>query len=209
MPAFSPDEMTNGIGLHLGIREPAVTSTGIKFDNINKTDPVIKLEKRLSREQRLFSRKPAAQTHGVERRCRNIEKQKLKIQRLYQKISNIRDNYIDRTIAEIVKTKPSYIAIPDIDISLLMKKRYIAKYLAGQKLRRFREGPASKCHETGIQLRIAEKDFRSASICSSYGLLNKGASISSDTFRCSCGYTEDRSLNASYNLRDMVIYTTG
>ena len=66
-----------------------------------------------------------------------------------------------------------------------------------------------KLSRIGIQLRIAEKSFRSASICSSCGLLNKGASLSSDTFRCSCGYTEDRSLNASYNLRDMVIYTTG
>ena len=158
---------------------------------------------------RRFSRKLENEKQGGQTQGRNIEKQKLKLQRLYWKISNIRDNYIDQTIAEIVKTKPSFIAISDINVSWLMKNHYVAKYLLGQKLRRFRERLTSKCHETGIQLRIAEKSFRSASICSSCGLLNKGASISSDIFRCSCGYTEDRSLNASYNLRDMVIYTTG
>lgn len=48
-PTIAPAEMTDGIGLHLGIREPALTSTGIRFDNINKTDAVRKLEKRLRR----------------------------------------------------------------------------------------------------------------------------------------------------------------
>lgn len=179
------------------------------YSNINKTDAVRKLEKRLRREHRRFSRKPENEKQGGQTQGRNIEKQKLKLQRLYWKISNIRDNYIDRTIAEIVKTKPSFIAISDINVSRLMKNKYAAKYLLGQKLRRFRERLTSKCHETGIQLRVAERSFRSAGICSSCGLQNKGASKSSDTFRCSCGYTEDRSLNASCNLRDMVIYTTG
>ena len=205
----APAEMTDGIGLHLGIRELALTSTGVSYENINKTEAVKKLEKKLRREHRRFSRKLENEKRGGATQGRNIEKQKLKLQRIYRRISNIRDNYIDQTIAQIVKTKPSFIAISDINVTLLMKNKYVAKYLAGQKLRRFRERLTSKCHELGIELRIAEKSFRSASICSSCGKLNKNASISSDKFKCSCGYCEDRSLNASYNLRDMLIYSIG
>ena len=84
-PTIAPAEMTDGIGLHLSIRELALTSTGIRFDNINKTDAVRKLEKRLRREHRLFSRKLENEKQGGQTQGRNIEKQKLKLQRLYWK----------------------------------------------------------------------------------------------------------------------------
>ena len=205
----APAEMTDGIGLHLGIRELALTSTGVSYENINKTETVRKLEKKLRREHRRFSRMLENEKRGGATQGKNIEKQKLKLQRIYHKISNIRDNHIDQTIAQIMKTKPSFIAISDINVTLLMKNKYVGKYLEGQKLRRFRERLTSKCHELEIELRIAEKSIRSASICSSCGKLSKNASISSDKFKCSCGYCEDRSLNASYNLRDMLIYSIG
>lgn len=104
-------DMTDGIGLHPGIRELALTSTGVSYENINKTEAVRKLEKRLCREHRRFSRKLENEKHGGATLGRNIEKQKLKLQRIYRKISNIRDNYIDQTIAEIVKAKPSLISL--------------------------------------------------------------------------------------------------
>ncbi|WP_221364104.1 transposase, partial [Clostridium perfringens] len=46
-----------GLGIDLGIKEFVVCSDGIKFKNINKTDTIKKIEKKLKREQRKLSRK--------------------------------------------------------------------------------------------------------------------------------------------------------
>ena len=84
------------------------------------------MEKQLRREQRRLSRKYENLKKG-ESTQKNIQKQKLKVQRLYHKIDSIRTDYINKTIAEIVKTKPSYIAIEDLNVSGMMKNRHLSK----------------------------------------------------------------------------------
>ncbi|WP_341484551.1 transposase, partial [Clostridium perfringens] len=44
----------------------------------------------------------------------NIQKQVVKIQRLYQRLANIRTDYINKTVFSIIKQKPSYITIEDL-----------------------------------------------------------------------------------------------
>lgn len=51
--AYIPEH--DGIGIDLGLRTFAVCSYHVQFDNINKTQPVIKLEKNLKRQQRKLS----------------------------------------------------------------------------------------------------------------------------------------------------------
>ena len=96
----------DGIGIDLGLKDFAVISNGKTYKNINKSARVGKLEKRLRREQRCLSRRYENLKKG-ESTQKNIQKQKLKVQRLYHKIDNIRTDYINKTVAEIVKTKPS------------------------------------------------------------------------------------------------------
>ncbi|MDU1811384.1 MAG: transposase, partial [Clostridium perfringens] len=50
----------------------------------------------------------------------NIQKQVVKIQRLYQRLANIRTDYINKTVFSIIKQKPSYITIEDLAVSNLM-----------------------------------------------------------------------------------------
>ena len=69
---------------------------------------------------------------------KNIQKQKLKIQKLHQRIDNIRTDYINKIIAEIVKTKPSYITIEDLNVSGMMKNRHLSKAVASQKFYEFK-----------------------------------------------------------------------
>ena len=85
-----------------------------------------RFEKQLRREQRHFSCKYENLKKG-ESTQKNIQKQKRKVQRLYHKIDSIRTDYINKTIAEIVKTKPSYIAIEDLNVSGMMKNRHLSK----------------------------------------------------------------------------------
>lgn len=100
------DNSNEGVGIDLGLKDLAIVSNGKTYKNINKSVRVRKLEKRLRREQRCLSRRYENLKKG-ESTQKNIQKQKLKVQRLYHKIDNIRTDYINKTVAEIVKTKPS------------------------------------------------------------------------------------------------------
>lgn len=53
-------------------------------------------------------------------------------------MEQIRTNYINTVIAEIVKTKPSYIVMEDLNVKGMMKNRHLSKAVAAQKFYEFR-----------------------------------------------------------------------
>ena len=126
------DNSNEGVGIDLGLKDLAIVSNGKTYKNINKSVRVRKLEKRLRREQRCLSRRYENLKKGGSTQ-KNIQNQKLKVQRLHHKIDNIRTDCINKTIAEIVKTKPSYITIEDLNVSGMMKNRHLSKAVASQK----------------------------------------------------------------------------
>ena len=100
-----------GIGIDLGLKDFAIVSNGKTYRNINKSARIRKLEKQLRRAQRCLSRKYEEFKKGESTQRANIQKQRLKVQKLHQRLDNIRTDYVNKVIAETVKTKPSYIAI--------------------------------------------------------------------------------------------------
>ena len=68
----------------------------------------------------------------------NIEKQIVKIERLYQTLTNIRIDYENKTISEIVKREPSFIVLEDLNVRGMMKNRHLSKAIAAQRLSHFR-----------------------------------------------------------------------
>lgn len=195
----------DGIGIDLGLKDFAIVSNGKIYKNINKSTRIKKLEKRLRREQRCLSRKYENLKKG-ESTQKNIQKQKLKVQILHHKIDNIRTDYINKAIAEIVKAKPSYITIEDLNVSGMMKNRHLAKAVASQKFYEFRTKIKAKCSENGIELRVVDRWFPSSKICHRCGAIKKDLKLSDRIYRCDCGYVEDRDLNAALNLRDALTY---
>ena len=143
---------SEGIGIDLGLKDFAIVSNGKTYKNINKSAKLRKLEKKLIREQRSLSRKYENLKKGESTQKRNIQKQRLKIQKLHHRIDNIRTDYINKIIAEIVKTKPSYITIEDLNVSGMMKKRHLSKAVASQKFYEFKTKLQAKCKENGIEL---------------------------------------------------------
>ena len=194
-----------GIGIDLGLKELAIVSNGKTYKNINKSAGLKKLEKQLRREQRCLSRKYENLKKG-ESTQKNIQKQKLKVQKLHHRIDNIRTDYINKTIAEIVKTKPSYITIEDLNVSGMMKNRHLSKAVASQKFYEFRTKLKAKCDENGIELRIVGRFYPSSKMCHCCGKIKKDLKLSDRIYRCDCGYVEDRDFNASLNLRDAETY---
>ena len=195
-----------GIGIDLGLKDFAVVSNGTSYKNINKSAKVKRLEKQLIREQRSLSRKYENVKKGGPTQRSNIQKQRLKVQKLYHRIDNIRTDYINKTIAEIVKTKPSYITIEDLNVSGMMKNKHLSKAVASQKFYEFRTKLQAKCNENGIELRVVDRWFPSSKTCHCCGAIKKDLKLSDRTFTCDCGYIEDRDFNAALNLRDATTY---
>lgn len=200
------NDSNEGIGIDLGLKDFAIVSNGKTYKNINKLARLKKLEKQLVREQRSLSRKYKNLKKGESAQKANIQKQRLKVQKLYHGIDNIRTDYINKTIAEIVKTKPSYITIEDLNVSGMMKNRHLSKAVASQKFYEFRIKLQTKCVENGIELRIVDRWFPSSKTCHCCGTIKKDLKLSDRIFKCTCGYIEDRDFNAALNLRDAMIY---
>lgn len=199
-----------GLGIDLGVKDFAVTSNGIIKCNINKTQQIKKPEKKLKREQRRLSRK----YEGLKKRSKkkgeatgqNIQKQQLVVQKLHQRIENIRTDYINKCVNEIVKTKPSYITMEDLNVSGMMRNKHLSKAVASQKFYEFRTKLESKCKELGIELRIVDRWYPSSKLCHECGCIKSDLKLSDREYICGCGYRADRDFNASLNLRDAKTY---
>ena len=196
-----------GIGIDLGLKDFAIVSNGRTYQNINKSAKLKKLERQLIREQRCLSRKYENLKKGDATQRANIQKQKLKVQKLHQRIDNIRTDYINKTIAEMVKIKPSYITIEDLNVKGMMKNRHLSKAVASQKFYEFRAKLLTKCNKSGIELRVVDRWYPSSKICHCCGSIKKDLKLSDRIFKCRCGYIEDRDFNAALNLRDAETYS--
>ena len=207
IPDVNIDNSSNeGIGIDLGLKDFAIISNGKTYRNINKSAGLKKLEKQLIREQRSLSRKYESLKKGESTQRANIQKQKFKVQKLHHKMDNIRTDYINKTIAEIVKTKPSYITIEDLNVKGMMKNRCLSKAVASQKFYEFRTRLKAKCDENGIELRVADRFYPSSKTCHHCGSVRKNLKLSDRIYRCECGYVADRDFNAALNLKDAKTY---
>lgn len=211
----SNDICAEGIGIDLGIKEFAVLSNGVVCKNINKTARIRKLEKQLKRQQRKLSRKYESEKKLLESKNikkgkatrKNIKKQVLKVQRLHKRLADIRGNRQDQIVAELVKTKPAYITIEDLNVKGMMKNRHLSKAVKDQSFYHFRTKLEWKCKEKGIELRLADRFYPSSKRCHKCGHKNMELRLSDRIFHCKeCGYTADRDFNASLNLRDAKEY---
>lgn len=201
-----------GIGIDLGIKDFAICSNGSKFKNINKTSTVKKVEKKLKRKQRKLSRKYESLKvrnknikEGVATR-QNIQKQIVKVQKIHQRLANIRTDYINKTVSQVIEQKPSYITIEDLNVSGMMKNKHLSKAISSQKFFEFRTKLTAKCKQNNIELRVVDRCYPSSKTCSQCGEVNKGLKLKDRVYKCECGLSLDRDLNASINLKNAKKY---
>lgn len=202
---------SEGIGIDLGLKDFAILSNNNVYKNINKSAKIRKIEKQLKREQRSLSRKYESfkkqknKKEGETTR-QNIQKQVLKVQKLHRRLYNIRTDYINKIVAEIVKTKPKYVTIEDLNVSGMMKNKHLSKAISSQKFSEFKAKLISKCKNNDIEVRLVDRFYPSSKLCNKCGKIKKDLKLSDRIYKCECGYKEDRDLNASFNLRDAKTY---
>ena len=175
---------------------------GLKYKNINKSQKVKKLEKQKRRLQRSISRSYEKNKKG-ESYCKTnnvIKKEKLLLKRNHR-LTNIRKNYLNQTISEIVNRKPRFICIEDLNVSGMMKNRHLSKAVQAQGFFWFRKQLEYRCSDKGIQLIVADRFYPSSKLCSCCGNIKKDLKLSDRVYRCACGNMIDRDFQASINLK--------
>ena len=191
-----------GIGIDLGIKDLAVCSDKNTYKNINKTQRVKKLEKRKRRLQRCISRRYEKNKKGVSYcKTSNIIKREKELLKVAKRLTNIRQNHIHQTTSEIVKRKPSFICMEDLNVSGMMKNKYLSKAVWQQGLYEFRRQLKYKSELNNIPVIIADSFFPSSKLCSCCGNIKKDLKLSDRIYKCECGNIIDRDFQASVNLK--------
>ena len=180
----------------------AVCSDEYKYQNINKTQKVKKLEKRKRRLQRSISRRYEKNKKG-ENYCKtsNIIKREKELLKLNHRLTNIRQNYLHQATSEIVNRKPRFICIEDLNVKGMMKNKHLSKAVQQQCFGEFRRQVEYKATWNGIPVIIAERFYPSSKLCSCCGNIKKDLKISDRIYRCECGNVVDRDYQASLNLK--------
>lgn len=138
----------------------------------------------------------------------NIDKQRLKIQKIFAKLTNIRTDYMNKVISDIVKRKPNFITVEDLNIKGMMKNKHLSRAIAEQSLFTFKEKLKNKCNQYGIELRQVSRIYPSSKLCSCCGNKKTNLKLSDRTYICTnCGLAINRDLNAAINLKNANQYT--
>ena len=192
----------DGIGIDLGIKDLAVCSDGNIYKNINKTHSIKKLEKRKRRLQRSISRRYEKNKKG-DSYCKtsNIIKRQKELLKVIKRLTNIRKNYLHQTTSEIIKRKPSFICIEDLNVSGMMKNKHLSKVIQQQCFYEFRRQITYKSEWNNISLVIVDRFFPSSKLCSCCGNIKKDLKLSDRIYKCECGNIIDRDFQASLNLK--------
>lgn len=204
------------IGIDVDIEKLATCSNGDIYSNINKTDKIKKLEKKLKREQHKLSRMVEMNTKYYKTEhdnknypvyykplseCKNIQKQKRVIKLIYRKMVNIRNNHLNQITSKITKALPKQIVIEDLDIEGLKNNKHRAKMVQEAKWYEFGRQLEYKSQLNGIEFIKADRFFPSSKRCSCCGYIKKDLKLSDRIYVCPrCGQKIDRDYNAALNL---------
>lgn len=200
------------VGIDLGIKDLAVVfydnNKSKVYHNINKSKKVKYYKSKLKHIQRNLSRKyekRKSENFYNKEMSKNEIRQLKKLQYLFRKLTNIRDNYIHQVTAEIINMFPNRIVIEDLKVSKMLKDKRLSSEIHEQCFWKFREYLTYKCEEKGIELVVADRYYPSSKTCSFCGSVKKNLKLSDRTYICDkCGLIIDRDLNAAINLMNYI-----
>ena len=194
---------SEGIGIDLGIKDLAVLSDATKVGNINKTRAIKRLKKKRRRLQCQVSRKYQMNKKG-DSYCKtsNLIKSEKRLLRINHRLANIRQNHIHQATTAIIKRKPSFVCLEDLNVRGMMKNRYLSEKIQEQNLYEFRRQIEYKARWAKIPVVIADRWYPSSKTCVICGHVKKDLNLSERTYVCpACGNVIDRDFQAALNLK--------
>lgn len=184
-----PIDERQAVGIDLGIKTFAVLSSG---EEIQNPKFLRKSLLKLKREQRRMSRR----VKGSE----NKNKQRLKLCRTYEKVTNQRNDFLNKVTAKLVSEHET-ICLEDLNVKGMLKNHKLAKALSDVGLGTFNDMIKYKAKERGVNI-IRIGRFEPSSKMCTCGVINKDLKLSQRTWTCpECNVTHDRDLLAANNIK--------
>ena len=186
------------IGIDLGVKDFAIINDnkGLykKYKSLNSK--LIPLHERINIYNKILSRK----NYG----SNNYEKARTKLNRTYERINNIRKDFLHKLSTHITN-KYKYICIEDLKVGNMIRNKNLSKSISEQGWREFRAMLEYKAEKNDCEIIVADKWFPSSQICSCCGNVLQGDSkikLSQRTYHChECNNKIDRDYNAAVNLK--------
>ena len=195
-----PFKKTNSnVGIDLGLADFAILSTGEKIENPRF---LVSVSKKLRREQKILSRRGllAKQRGRSLNDCMNYQKQRLKVAKLHEKISNQRRDFLHKLSTHLIKNHDR-ICMEDLASKNLMKNHSLARAIGDASWSEFVRMLEYKAEWYGKQIVKVNKWYPFSQICSDCGFNSGKKPLHIREWTCEqCGAHHDRDLNASINI---------
>jgi len=177
------------VGIDLGIKDFCITSDGTKFKNPRYTK---QYEKELKVAQQHLSRK----TNG----SHQSEKQRLKVARIHEKISNSRKDNLHKISTKLIR-EYDLICLEDLNVKSMVKNHKLAKHISDCVWGMFANMIRYKAEWNDKQIITINRFFPSSKTCNDCGWIKSDMKLSDREWVCeSCGSVHDRDVNAAKNI---------
>ena len=183
-------KIENVIGLDFSMPELYIDSNGFSPEFPH---PYYDAQKKLAKEQRKLSRRKKG--------GKNYKKQKAKVARLYEHITNQRKDFLHKLSRQIVKAY-DVVCIEDLNMKGMSQALNFGKRVADNAWGIFVSMLSYKLQEEGKQLIKIDKWFPSSKQCSNCGKVKSNLALSERTYECECGFVSGRDINAAINIRN-------
>ena len=191
----------SNIGIDLGLTDFIVLSDGSKVANPKFLS---KLQHKLAREQKILAKRRAVAKADQRKLSdsRNYQKQKVKVAKVYEKITNIRKDFLHKLSFNLIKNH-DVIAIEDLNVKGMVKNRKLSKAISDSSWSTFTTMLNYKAEWYGKALIKVDRWYPSSKTCSGCGHLLTKAELPLQvrSWNCpSCLQSNDRDINASINI---------
>jgi putative transposase len=190
-----PPPMRDGapVGVDLGLKTLAITSDGDEYANPRYYQ---KAQKQLARLQRIAARK--------KRGSKRSERVKLKVQRLHERVANMRADAIHKMTDDVTE-RYSLVALEDLSVKG-MQRGQMSKSVSDAAFGEIGRQMEYKAQWRGGRVVRVGRFFPSSKACHVCGTLNGDLKLDDRVWTCSgCGAVLDRDYNAAVNIRDEAI----
>ena len=189
-------EHANAVGIDLGIKDFAILSDGTKIENPKflrtKEQRLKVLQKRLSRKQKGSN---------------NRNKQRIKVAKLHEKITNERKDFLQKLTTKLVKESQfDTFCLENLNVSGMMRNHKLAKSIAEVSWYQFIELLKYKCEWYGKNLVQIGQFEPSTKTCSHCGYKNTELTLKDREWICPvCNTYHDRDINAAINIKNFAL----